>query len=496
MATRTRRGRPTVGVLAGILLASGLTVGAVGAAEMEPTLKLIATRSSVEVPRYGGRVEMDLGAYLAALDAPFELRVTRPVYSEPLVLEQIVQTKSDPLVRPLDGELLAGWAGLNDLLRLEVADSTGSIVRSRTIDFCPSMSPRERVNDEGPMNPRYPEGCYANPFSVGMVWGIDEGWAASISGWYGGFRMRLAEGSYDVTLSIAEPYTQLFGIDPANASVTVQAIVKDAQDGGGCCHHRVGGAQQERGVGTPSMDDPDPEILPDLRSLPAWGIELQRRRDGREFLTFGATVWTAGASSLVVEGFRRSDEDVMDAYQYFFENGEVVGRSQVGTMEFDERRGHDHWHFQQFAGYSLVDADKTHIRRSKKEAFCLAATDAIDLTIPNAEWNPYTLGFDTACGSPGSMWVREVLPLGWGDTYSQYRPGQSFNVTKLPNGTYYIKVEANPGALLHEQDVENNVEYRKVKIRGRPGARYVKVPLWNGIDSEGHYGYFGRLAHP
>ena len=38
---------------------------------------------------------------------------------------------------------------------------------------------------------------------------------------------------------------------------------------------------------------------------------------------------------MVVEGFRRSDEDVMDAYQYFHENDQVVGKSQVGTMEYD-----------------------------------------------------------------------------------------------------------------------------------------------------------------
>ena len=39
--------------------------------------------------------------------------------------------------------------------------------------------------------------------------------------------------------------------------------------------------------------------------------------------------------SLVVEGFRREGEDVMDAYQYFIDDGTIVGRSQVGTFRFD-----------------------------------------------------------------------------------------------------------------------------------------------------------------
>lgn len=496
MATGIHMPRAFASAVMAIVVVSSLYAPAAAAPEPEPTLKLIAARSEVEVPRFGGRVNLDLGAYLAALGEPFELRVTRPVYAEPLVLHQIVQTREGPVARPLDPALLAGWTGLSRFFALEVKDEAGAVIRSRAIDFCPGNSPRERVGDDGPMNATYPEGCFANPFSVGMVWGIEEGWAASVTGWYGGIRMRLPEGTFDVTLSVAEPYRELFVVDPADATVTVRAVVEDSTDVCYDCHRRTGTHREEAALRAPQMDDPAPEILPDMRSLPAWGIHLRRRRNGREFLTFGATVWVSGASSLVVEGFRRSDEDVMDAYQYFFENGEVVGRSQVGTMEFDDRRGHHHWHFLQFAGYSLVDAEQTHIVRSTKEAFCLAATDAIDMTLPNAEWRPHTLGFDTACGSPNSLWVREVLPLGWGDTYSQSRPGQAFNVTNLPNGTYYIRVEANPGALLHEQDAANNVEYRKVVIKGKPGRRYVRVPLWNGIDSESHHNFFGRLSHP
>ena len=34
--------------------------------------------------------------------------------------------------------------------------------------------------------------------------------------------------------------------------------------------------------------------------------------------------------------------------------------------------------------------------------------------------------------------------MGWGDTYYQYLPGQSFNITGVPNGTYYVRIVANP----------------------------------------------------
>ena len=167
----------------------------------------------------------------------------------------------------------------------------------------------------------------------------------------------------------------------------------------------------------------------------------------------------------------------MDAYQYFYDaNGDVVGSAPTGAMEWDERDGHTHWHFLDFARYRLVDADKNAVVRSRKEAFCLANTDAVDYTVPGANWRPYNTDLHTACGSYGSLSVREVLDAGSGDTYGQWLPGQSFRLKGLPNGTYFIEVAANPLHRLHESSTDNNVSYRKVILGGKPGARTVRVP--------------------
>ena len=140
----------------------------------------------------------------------------------------------------------------------------------------------------------------------------------------------------------------------------------------------------------------------------------------------------------------------MNAFQYFYENGEVVGKVDAGTLEYDSRPMHDHWHFRDFAAYSLLDENHVKVLDSGKEAFCLAPTDPIDLTVDNAEWRPWLTDLSTACGEEGSVWIREVLQTGWGDTYAQYRPGQSFEITDLPNGTYFVKVQANPDGVLLE----------------------------------------------
>lgn len=77
------------------------------------------------------------------------------------------------------------------------------------------------------------------------------------------------------------------------------------------------------------------------------------------------------------------------------------------------------------------------------------------------------------------------MPVGWGDTYFQTVAGQSFDITKVPNGTYYIEVVANPLKVLHESDTGNDVSLRQVILGGKPGRRTVRVPAVNGIDPDG-----------
>ncbi|MFF0448913.1 lysyl oxidase family protein [Streptomyces sp. NPDC004609] len=227
---------------------------------------------------------------------------------------------------------------------------------------------------------------------------------------------------------------------------------------------------------------------PDLRALPAWDIFISGGAvgevPGRDHLAFGSTTWNAGPAPLVVDGFRKPGKDLMDAYQYFHDaSGKQVGYAPTGTMEWDPREGHMHWHFTDFAAYRLLKADKKEVVRSDKEAFCLVNTDAVDYTVKNANWHPFSTDLGSACGEQNALSVRQALDVGSGDTYSGYLPGQSFDITGVPNGTYYIQVVANPDKKLHESDLTNNVSLRKVVLGGKPGARTVTAPPHGLVDS-------------
>ncbi|MEU6985849.1 lysyl oxidase family protein [Streptomyces sp. NPDC046324] len=226
---------------------------------------------------------------------------------------------------------------------------------------------------------------------------------------------------------------------------------------------------------------------PDLRSLPAYGITISDGGEdipGKDYLAFSANVWNAGPAQLVVDGFRSPGKAKMDAYQYFYDaQGKQVGYTPTGTMEWDPRPGHVHWHFTDFASYRLLKADQKETVRSGKEAFCLANTDAVDYTVKNANWHPYNTDLATACGQENSISVREVLDVGSGDTYTQDLPGQSFDITNLPNGTYYIQVLANPENRLKETNTANNSALRKVVLGGKPGKRTVTVPAHDLVNA-------------
>jgi hypothetical protein len=438
----------------------------------------------------GHAARIDPGVWVAAVNGAFQLNVSRPDYDTPVGLTQVDATDGSVL-QTLPADLLVGpWFGLSDFIHVTVRGPAGTVIQRNAYDFCPNNWDRQRLDDSGPLNPTYPSYCGGMPLTQGMVWGIDSGWAVTpFSGYGRPIRLDHADGDYTVTTRIRPTYRALFGIEDALAESTVTVTVTTRAS-----THRP---QRPRQRSAPALPDvpidttPDPSTIPDLQALPSWGIAISHRGD-RDWLAFGATAWDAGPRQMTIEGFRPFDADTMDAFQYFFDDqGNAVGKAPVGTMEFDTRPGHEHWHFEQFAQYDLLDGTQAQVVRSRKQSFCLAPTDAVDLTKPGAEMDPYSIGLSSQCGGPEALWIREDLPAGWGDTYFQYVGGQAFDITDLPNGKYFIRVTVNPLGSIYETDTANDTSLRRVRLVGQPGHRRVVVPPYHGIDTENWCYYCG-----
>lgn len=454
-----------------------------------PSLRLIVTESELEQVRPPDNflVVEQVPSFVATVGGTFEIHLNRQADGV-ITAQQVVRDGNGEIT---ERRRLPRWAvadltqGLDSFFRVTLTNDAGDVIHTSDIPFCPLTAERSKVDDTGPALPTYPWYCLASELTTGMVWGIDNGWSARAPDSFF-VAAEVPDGTYQLDIEINRKFRDLFRIpaDQARATMSLTVTTGDGIDGGigdgeaiipavGDIHGSQGRTREAPEVAA------DASGLPDLIALPPFNISIAGPDDpaseGLDGLSFGANVWNGGDGPLVVEGFRRPGEPVMDAYQYFYESGVSVRRELVGELEFDPQPGHRHWHFKDFAQYRIIDDAGSEVARSGKEAFCLAPTDPVDLTLPNATFRPYDTGLATSCGFFGALWIREILDVGWGDTYYQSVPGQWIDISDVANGEYLLEVATNQDGRLQELRADNNVATTRISLGGKPGARTVEV---------------------
>ncbi len=481
------------------------------AADSDSPLVLSAPRE-VTVKSYRGWVYSNLGVKMTAQNSDFEIQATREPSGEQSWWDRSYNSPITATWKRWDADgnalpdvalpegSMSTWQGLDDFASISITPTGEGKVKTVEAKGCFNGEAR-RIGPAGPQTNPYPWGCPYNAYTLGSVMGVAQDYRSSLLPEWG-TNLRLKPGTYDMSASIAGPWRDFFGIDDADGVVDTTLIVKKANIRGGGVEFRGRGTDDLEPAGAEparsSAGAMPHDYAPDLRALPAFGIGLNNKGTA---MRFGATVWNGGAGPMVIEGFRDSRQDeAMTAYQYYFdEHGEQVGYDQVGQLHFHEGN-HHHWHFEDFARYRLYGADENGDRtkavvKSTKQSFCLVATDAVDLTVPNADMRPEYTDLGSQCGGPGALHLREVLANGHGDTYYQYRTGQAFRLGDLPDGIYYIGVNANPddkdGRNLNELDTTNNNSFRKVELfTNANGVRKVRSFQVGIIDENSEFGGF------
>lgn len=476
ITSRSRAGR-TVAAVTGLTAFASMSLATLATAPAQadqPSPIVLAMPDTISAYSNGSFAYTDGAApTVQAGENPFVVKLRRAAWDQPIVATWAQPGGDVTLPDGLVDQF--GDGGLPNFFRQVVRGPKGHKFYSQDTSFCADGS-TERATPDAPAHSLYPTNCPWNRFTKGQIIGVQAGWYAQP---WSGIEMRLKPGTYTLNTSIAPKYRAMFGISAADGFKSSKLVVTKDVRGfrtakNNAKHHAVtrpaAKPNKVRPTGAVTSDWTGPS--PDLVSLPAFGMAISPKGN---YLQFAATVYNAGTSPLVVDGFR-TQPGLMDAYQYFFDtNGNQVGYVPAGTMEWDARPSHNHWHFSDFAKYELLDADGKFVERSEKEAFCLANTDAVDYLLPDANWHPDGSDLSTACGDYNARSVRESLQVGSGDTYSQSRAGQSFNLKGLPNGTYYVAVTANPDGTLTESDTTNNTALRKITIGGKLGARTVQM---------------------
>jgi hypothetical protein len=244
-----------------------LFVPAVAVAAPTPTIRLLTAANRIRVQDSGRYIQIDPGAFVTPVGGAFELHVGRPDYDTPITVDQ-VDADTGTMLRTIPADMLDGWFGLRRFAEVDVLDPDGNSVLRQVLSFCPNSYLPERVSDDGPLTPTYPYLCGGySPFIKRQVWGIDQGWAASLFGdpWGGGLSWKADRHRYTIEIEIKPAWVDVLGIDPSQSYAEVHVRVVDtATPSSTSTRHQPSAPAAAPYTGTPIDTDPDPATLPDM----------------------------------------------------------------------------------------------------------------------------------------------------------------------------------------------------------------------------------------
>jgi hypothetical protein len=112
----------------------------------------------------------------------------------------------------------------------------------------------------------------------------------------------------------------------------------------------------------------------------------------------------------------------------------------TGQPGFEFSSCHQHYHFEGYATYELLDTQGNIAARGHKQAFCL-----LDLApSPGTSTPPrYSCGF-------------QGISAGWTDIYGAGIDCQWVDITEVAAGDYVLRININPDRVLPEADYSNN----------------------------------------
>jgi len=201
-------------------------------------------------------------------------------------------------------------------------------------------------------------------------------------------------------------------------------------------------------------------LLPDLRTLPPYDLEIETMPGGGRELRLSNILWNSGEGPVELLGVLNPATRRTQVYQHIYDADENRYKYLVG--EFVYHPTHDHWHTEEFALYQLWSlAPNGNLEQvlasSDKLSYCVMDTDVI---ARHLEF------FSAALNYTGCNRTLQGLSVGWGDEYISTLDGQSLDLSGVPDGYYALQSTSNPNAAIIESNYGNNSALVYVEIRG------------------------------
>jgi hypothetical protein len=216
-------------------------------------------------------------------------------------------------------------------------------------------------------------------------------------------------------------------------------------------------------------------VLPDIVPAPPTDVHMTHL-NGKWLISFSSILVNIGDGDFVLRATRKGGVwHVEQDIQYSTSGARPVTVPAQLVWGGD---GHHHWHIARVATNRLVRLDNAGRANPRgglidsKTGFCF-----YDYSRQLENGPPKAVYSRKSCGnSMDDDTVGMGLSHGWGDTYNFGLPGQSIDVTRLPDGKYRLWAKADEMRWFRDSRSDNNVSWVDIEIStSANGARTTRV---------------------
>ena len=179
-------------------------------------------------------------------------------------------------------------------------------------------------------------------------------------------------------------------------------------------------------------------------------------------LRFNGYIHNIGPGALEFRGSRKTSSEPMHAFQrIYYSDGSFKEEPSSAELVYVTADGHNHWHLQKVAKYSLWNSAKTaKVAPAQKVGFCLEDTEHVEPNVGPAE-AVYSDANVRFCEEdhPDALSLFEGVSAGWRDVYGSNLAFQWVDASNVLPGEYWLRADVNPTGVIKEAAGANTPAY-------------------------------------
>ena len=205
-------------------------------------------------------------------------------------------------------------------------------------------------------------------------------------------------------------------------------------------------------------------LLPNLAAAPPDNIFLETSftegglrppGEAKLLLRFNGYIHNKGPGAIEIRGERKSIGEPMHAFQRVYnKDGTFKEEPSAAELKYEKGDGHEHWHLQRAAKYSLWDSSKSvEATPAMKVGFCLDDSEGqhVDPFGPTEPVYSDKHGREFCRQhQPEALKLFEGISIGWRDKYDASLAFQWVDASEVLPGEYWLRSEVNPTGVIKE----------------------------------------------